>query len=90
AHWRAAHDGLDGELIDLRAGGTRPAWALVDELMAVIAPALLRHGDLGYVVAQLARLRRDGTGATRQRQVLERDGDLRLVLDDLITRTAAS
>ncbi|MGC4798023.1 carboxylate-amine ligase [Micromonospora saelicesensis] len=90
AHWRAAHDGLDGELIDLRAGGTRPAWALVDELMAVIAPALLRHGDLGYVVAQLARLRRDGTGAMRQRQVLDRAGDLHAVLDDLITRTAAS
>ncbi|MEW2146973.1 glutamate--cysteine ligase [Micromonospora vinacea] len=89
AHWRAAHDGLDGELIDLRAGGTRPAWALVDELMAVIAPALLRHGDLGYVLAQLARLRRDGTGATRQRQVLEHAGDLRAVLDDLIVRTAA-
>ncbi|MFI6063867.1 glutamate--cysteine ligase [Micromonospora sp. NPDC051227] len=90
AHWRAAHDGLDGELIDLRAGGTRPAWALVDELMAVIAPALLRHGDLGYVLAQLARLRRDGTGAMRQRQVLDRAGDMRAVLDDLITRTAAS
>ncbi|WP_328654020.1 glutamate--cysteine ligase [Micromonospora sp. NBC_00330] len=89
AHWRAAHDGLDGELIDLRAGGTRPAWALVDELMAVIAPALLRHGDLGYVVAQLARLRRDGTGATRQRRVLERAGDLHVVLDDLVARTAA-
>ncbi|MFI6243520.1 glutamate--cysteine ligase [Micromonospora sp. NPDC050795] len=90
AHWRAAHDGLDGELIDLRAGGTRPAWALVDEMMAVIAPALLRHGDLGYVLAQLARLRRDGTGAARQRRVLERAGDLRGVLDDLIARTAAS
>ncbi|WP_406064648.1 glutamate--cysteine ligase [Micromonospora sp. NBC_00860] len=89
AHWRAAHDGLDGDLIDLRAGGTRPAWALVDELMAVIAPALLRHGDLGYVLAQLARLRRDGTGATRQRQVLDRAGDLRAVLDDLVVRTAA-
>ncbi|MBQ0990231.1 glutamate--cysteine ligase [Micromonospora sp. H61] len=89
AHWRAAHDGLDGELIDLRAGGTRPAWALVDELMAVIAPALLRHGDLGYVLAQLARLRRDGTGATRQRRVLERAGDLHVVLDDLVARTAA-
>ncbi|MCG5451820.1 carboxylate-amine ligase [Micromonospora hortensis] len=89
AHWRAAHDGLDGELIDLRAGGTRPAWALVDDLMAVIAPALLRHGDLGQVLAQLARLRRDGTGATRQRRVLERAGDLHAVLDDLVARTAA-
>ncbi|MEH1165125.1 glutamate--cysteine ligase [Micromonospora sp. CPCC 205539] len=90
AHWRAAHDGLDGELIDLRAGGTRPAWTLVDDLMAVVAPALLRHGDLGYVLAQLARLRRDGTGATRQRRVLERTGDLRAVLDDLAARTTAA
>ncbi|WP_328416204.1 glutamate--cysteine ligase [Micromonospora sp. NBC_00389] len=89
AHWRAAHDGLDGELIDLRAGGTRPAWVLVDELMTMIAPALLRHGDLGYVLGQLARLRREGTGATRQRRVLERTGDLRAVIDDLAVRTAA-
>ncbi|WP_410808980.1 glutamate--cysteine ligase [Micromonospora sp. 067-2] len=89
AHWRAAHDGLDGELIDLRAGGARPAWELVDDLLSVVAPALLRHGDLGYVVAQLARLRRDGTGATRQRRVLERTGDLREVLDDLADRTTA-
>ncbi|MGC4861595.1 carboxylate-amine ligase [Micromonospora sp. DT68] len=89
AHWRAAHDGLDGELIDLRAGGTRPAWTIVDDLMAKVAPALLRHGDLGYVLAQLARLRRDGTGATRQREVLARTGDLRAVIDDLAARTAA-
>ncbi|MFY1615615.1 carboxylate-amine ligase [Micromonospora sp. WMMD736] len=89
AHWRAAHDGLDGELIDLRAGGARPAWDLVDDLMATIAPALLRHGDLGYVLAQLARLRRDGTGATRQRRVLDETGDLRAVIDDLATQTAA-
>ncbi|WP_435205750.1 carboxylate-amine ligase [Micromonospora sp. bgisy143] len=89
AHWRAAHDGLDGELIDLRAGGARPAWELVDDLMATIAPALLRHGDLGYVLAQLARLRRDGTGATRQRRVLDDTGDLRAVIDDLAAQTAA-
>ncbi|GAB3934133.1 carboxylate-amine ligase [Micromonospora vulcania] len=89
AHWRAAHDGLDGELIDLRGGGTRPAWELIDELMAVAAPALLRHGDLGYVLAQLARLHRDGTGAARQRRVLEGADDLRAVLDDLTARTVA-
>lgn len=90
AHWRAAHDGLDGELIDLRAGGARPAWDLVDDLMATVAPALLRHGDLGYVLAQLARLRRDGTGATRQRRVFDDTGDLRAVIDDLAAQTAAA
>ncbi|MEU8300090.1 glutamate--cysteine ligase [Micromonospora sp. NPDC048909] len=87
AHWRAAHDGLDGDLIDLRAGGARPAWALVDELFATVTPALVRHGDLAYVVAQLARLRDEGTGATRQRRILERTGDLRAVLADLAAQT---
>ncbi|MET8280063.1 glutamate--cysteine ligase [Micromonospora sp. NPDC005174] len=89
AHWRAAHDGLDGALVDLRSGGARPAWDLVDDLMATIAPALLRHGDLGHVLAELARLRRDGTGATRQRRVLDDTGDLRAVIDDLAAQTAA-
>ncbi|MGK5740970.1 carboxylate-amine ligase [Micromonospora sp. URMC 103] len=90
AHWRAAHDGLDGELIDLRAGGARPAWALVDELFATVTPALVRHGDLPYVVDQLSRLRREGTGATRQRRILDDTGDLRAVLDHLATWTTAA
>jgi hypothetical protein len=55
AHWRAAHEGLDGTLVDLRLGGMlRPAWEVVDELVATVSPALLRHGDIEPVVAQLA------------------------------------
>jgi carboxylate-amine ligase len=90
AHWRAAHDGLDGTLIDLRAGGARPAWDLVDQLFATVAPALLRHGNLGYVLSQLGRLRRDGTGARRQRRTLEQTGDLHAVLDLLAAQTTAA
>ncbi|PZF95122.1 carboxylate-amine ligase [Micromonospora deserti] len=90
AHWRAAHDGLDGDLIDLRAGGARPAWDLVDELLATVTPALVRHGDLHHVRDQLTRLRRDGNGATRQRRVMtETGGDIRAVLDHLTAQTAA-
>ncbi|MFC4019983.1 glutamate--cysteine ligase [Micromonospora sp. GCM10011542] len=89
AHWRAAHDGLDGELIDLRRGGTRPAWVLVNELFATVTPALARHGDLEYVRTQLDRLRDEGTGATRQRRILERTGDVHAVLDDLAARSRA-
>ncbi|MEW2385203.1 glutamate--cysteine ligase [Micromonospora sp. NPDC047707] len=88
AHWRAAHDGLDGDLIDLRSGLARPAWDLVDELFATVAPALLRHGDLTYVLDQLHRVRRDGNGAARQRRVLARTGcDVRAVLDHLAAQT---
>jgi carboxylate-amine ligase len=90
AHWRAAHDGLEGDLIDLRSGGARPAWDLVDELVATVTPALARHGDLDYVRAQLARVRRDGNGATRQRRVMARtDNDVRAVLDHLAVETLA-
>jgi carboxylate-amine ligase len=83
AHWRAAHDGLDGDLLDLRLGTERPAWELVDELMATVSPALLRHGDINTVVTYLARLRRHGTGAARQRAIHARTGDIRAVLTDL-------
>ncbi|MEU4565563.1 glutamate--cysteine ligase [Micromonospora sp. NPDC023956] len=90
AHWRAAHEGLDGRLIDLRAGGTRPAWDLVEELLHLVTPALARHGDLSYVLEQLARLRREGTGAARQRRIIARTaGDLGAVLDHLAAETIA-
>ncbi|GIF15000.1 carboxylate-amine ligase [Actinoplanes teichomyceticus] len=88
AHWHAAHDGLGGTLVDLRQGRERPAWELVDELVSTVGPALLRSGDLTLVRAGLRRLRRQGTGAARQRAVHGRTGDLRAVLADLTKRTA--
>jgi carboxylate-amine ligase len=88
AHWHAARDGLDATLPDLRLGGVlRPAWELVDELLAVVSPALLRHGDIVLVVAQLIRLRNHGTGAARQRRVHGRTGDITAVLADLGRQT---
>lgn len=91
AHWRAAHEGLDGELVDLRRGGARPAWDLVDELFATVSPALARHGDVEYVRRQLDRVRSEGTGATRQRRILARTGhDVRAVLDHLAAQTTAT
>ncbi|MBM0256053.1 glutamate--cysteine ligase [Micromonospora sp. 4G55] len=90
AHWRAAHNGVDGDLIDLRGGGARPAWDLIDELLVTVAPALTRHGDLDPVLRQLDRIRRDGTGATRQRRIMARtDGDVQAVLDHLTAQTTA-
>jgi gamma-glutamyl:cysteine ligase YbdK (ATP-grasp superfamily) len=90
AHWRAAHEGLDGTLVDLRLGGVlRPAWEVVDELVATVSPALLRHGDIEPVVAQLARLREHGTGAARQRRIHRRTADINAVLADLARQTIA-
>jgi carboxylate-amine ligase len=76
AHWRAAREGLDGDLFDLRTGRARPAWALVEDLVAAVTPALVRHGDLDPVLASLTELRRCGTGATRLRRVLQAGGSV--------------
>jgi carboxylate-amine ligase len=69
AHWNAAHQGMDGTLLDPRELRPRPAWELAGELLATVAPALERHGDLARVEAELARVRREGTGARRQREM---------------------
>jgi carboxylate-amine ligase len=82
AHWNAAHAGLEGTLLDPRRGSARPAWDLVEELVGAVAPALESHGDLAEVHAGLGRLRRDGTGAVRQRRILDRTGDIRAVLTE--------
>lgn len=87
AHWRAAHDGLDGEALDLFEGGLRPAWDLVDRLVAHVTPALEQHGDLELVRELLGKLRSHGTGATRQRAVYARTGELRDVVDDVARQT---
>jgi glutamate---cysteine ligase / carboxylate-amine ligase len=90
AHWRAAHDGLEGDLVDLPGGDLRPAWDLVEELLAVLRPALLRHDDLRAVTAALERLRLEGSGAERQRRVYRRNGDIHEVLTILAGQTSAS
>jgi carboxylate-amine ligase len=74
AHWNAAHTGMAGTLLDPLSGRARPAWRAGDELLAHIGPALGRLGDRGVVDAELARIRRDGTGADRQRRLLAGGG----------------
>lgn len=88
AHWHAAHDGLDGTLMDPRGDGPRPAWDVVDDLFTTVGPALVRHGDADVVLAGLATLRRHGTGATRQRLIHRRTGDLTAVLTEAANLTA--
>ncbi|NYF54988.1 carboxylate-amine ligase [Micromonospora purpureochromogenes] len=87
AHWRAAHDGLEGEGVDLTNGELRPAWALLDALVDRVRPALESHGDLAEVTNLLAGLRRHGSGAARQRAVFERTGRLEDVVADVARQT---
>jgi glutamate---cysteine ligase / carboxylate-amine ligase len=83
AHWNAAHTGVGGTLLDPVRGEARPAWELVDDLVRAVTPALERHGDAGEVSAGLSRVRREGTGADRQRRLLERTGDIPTMLTEL-------
>jgi len=74
AHWRAAHDGLEGLGVDPSSGQAVPAWRLMRRLVDMVSPALERHGDLALVTLLLGRLRAHGCGAARQRAVAARDG----------------
>ncbi|MFI5832611.1 glutamate--cysteine ligase [Micromonospora sp. NPDC051300] len=87
AHWRAAHDGLEGQGVDLTDGELRPAWELLDRLVDRIRPELDRHGDLDRVTELLGGLRRHGSGAARQREVFARTGKLVDVVADVARQT---
>ncbi|MEJ3744006.1 glutamate--cysteine ligase [Actinomycetes bacterium KLBMP 9797] len=87
AHWRAAHDGLEGLAVDPADQQSRPAWRLMRRLFDKVRPALEEHGDLALATVLMGRLRARGTGAARQRAVYARTGDMAAVLDYLTTET---
>jgi carboxylate-amine ligase len=87
AHWRAAHDGLEGLNIDMATRETRPAWRLMRQLFDYVRPQLDRHGDLEMATILMGRLRAKGTGAARQRSVLTRGGSVPDVVDWLADAT---
>ena len=66
AHWRAARDGLTGELVDPIAGVLRPAGELITALMDHLAADLEAAGDRGRIEAFLARRLADGGPAQVQ------------------------
>ncbi len=87
AHWRAAHDGLEGLNIDMATREPRPAWKLMRQLFDYVRPELERHGDLEMTTVLLGRLRSHGTGAARQRARLAQHGSLDSVVDWLAHTT---
>ncbi|MER7890614.1 glutamate--cysteine ligase [Micromonospora sp. NPDC094482] len=87
AHWRAAHDGLEGDGVDLTTGEVRPAWELLDRLVEQVRPAIEQHGDWAEVTDLLGALRRHGSGAARQRAVFARSGRLTDVVQDVARQT---
>jgi YbdK family carboxylate-amine ligase len=80
ARWRAARHGLEGELLDLRQGRLVPAEDLVLDLLHRLRDDLEDAGEWDEVSALADRALAHGTSAARQRQVMERTGDLREVV----------
>jgi carboxylate-amine ligase len=87
AHWRAAHDGLEGLNIDMATREPKPAWKLMRQLFDYVRPELDRHGDLEMTTVLMGRLRSHGTGAARQRALFARHGSIGTVVDWLATTT---
>ena len=87
AHWRAAHDGLEGVNIDMATREPRSAWRLMRQLFDYVRPELDRHGDLEVATILMGRLRAKGTGAARQRAVLAQRGSIDEVVNWLAKAT---
>ena len=76
ATWQASRYGMGGELLDPLTSRPRPAADVVADLVAHVRPALEATGDDALVDEAVQRVLDHGTGADRQRQVMERTGDL--------------
>jgi carboxylate-amine ligase len=70
--------------LDPVRGEPVPARAAVDRLLGELADDLRAHDEEDEVARLLARLRRRGTSATRQRRTWEQAGDLRAVAAGLV------
>jgi len=86
ALWSAARYGLEGPGVDPVRRVRVPAALLVEDLIAHVRPHLEETGDLTEAEAALAVLRREGTGAERQRRAA-RGGGVPAVTAMLIAQT---
>jgi carboxylate-amine ligase len=87
ALWTAARYGLAGPAVDPWRACRVPAADLLERLAKHVTPALDAVGDTAEVHRQLDRVRREGTGATRQRRAAR--GDPSRLVDWLARHTAA-
>ena len=89
ARWRAARDGLGGELFDPVRGETTGARHAVEALVTELTDDLRAHGEEDDVASLLGRLWERGTSAARQRATWARTGDRRAVAAEVVRDGAA-
>ena len=80
--WRASRWGLDGELLHPVTHRPDTARNVLAALHGHVRDALDDAGDAAYVLEALQGIFNRGTGATRQRQALARNGSLADVVAD--------
>ena len=90
ATWQAAREGLGGTLLDPLTAAPRPAPDVVAALLEHTRPALRSMGDETLVEERAATVLRRGTGARRQREILERTGSLAAVVAESVRVTAGA
>ena len=83
---RAALRGMEGDLVDFRAGHPRPAPEMAERLLDELA----EHADELGCRAELEGVRdllNHGTGARRQLDMLERNGDVRGLVREIVEKS---
>ena len=84
--WRAARYGLDGKLIDFGKQEEVAERHLLGEILEFVSDVVDELGsreEIGYI----GRILEEGTGADRQLKVFRETGDLKRVVDYMITET---
>jgi carboxylate-amine ligase len=86
--WRAVRYGLDGRLVDLGKDQELPARALVRELLEWFVDDVLDELGSRKEVEYAFRILDHGTGADRQIARFRETGDLKAVVDQIVSETA--
>lgn len=86
--WRAVRFGLDGNMIDFGKQQEQPARELVTEMLEWFVDDVVDELGSRREVEYAFEIMRNGTSADRQLATYERSGDLRTVVDRLVSETA--
>lgn len=83
--WMASRWGVQGELLHPATHRPDSARCVISALQDHVRDALAESGDKAYVEESLQRILRSGTGASRQREAYQRNGQLA----DVVTHAMA-
>jgi carboxylate-amine ligase len=86
--WRAVRFGLDGNMIDFGKEKEQPARELITEMLEWFVDDVVDELGSRQEVEYAFEIMRHGSSADRQLVTYERTGDLRAVVDRLVSETA--